>query len=106
MNSFSVKGFSIDGFFKAVRQVGSYVPWIRDAVALYFCMVDGDTPLWAKGAIASALAYFLNVFDVVVDTIPAIGYADDAGIIAATVAAMAAFMTGKHRQQAESWLRS
>jgi uncharacterized membrane protein YkvA (DUF1232 family) len=106
MDHFSMDSMSLDGFFKAARQVGSYVPWVRDAVALYFCMVDGETPLWAKGAIASALAYFLNVFDVIVDTIPVVGYADDAGIITATVAAVASCMTTKHRQQAEDWLRS
>ncbi len=92
-------------FFKTARQVASYMPFVRDAVALYFCMVDGETPLWARGAIASAIAYFLNAFDLIADYIPVTGFMDDAGVIAATVAAVASLMSEKHRQQAESWLR-
>jgi uncharacterized membrane protein YkvA (DUF1232 family) len=96
--------FLNNDLFITFRRGARYVPFLRDVVALYFCMVDRQTPLWARGAIASALAYFLNAFDLIADYIPITGFADDAGVIAATVTAIASLMTETHRQQAEAWL--
>jgi len=81
------------GFWDKVRQTVGHVPFVPDAVALYFCAIDIDTPLWAKIASFSALAYFINPADAIPDIVPLVGYGDDLGAITVAVSSLAPFIT-------------
>ncbi len=78
--------FDDTSFFAKVRRVAAEIPFVIDMVALYYCMMDEDTPLWAKAAIAGALVYFLNPFDAIPDMIAWLGYTDDAAAVAGSLA--------------------
>jgi uncharacterized membrane protein YkvA (DUF1232 family) len=98
--------FLMPDFLKQAKRLAGRLPFIRDGVALYFCMLDGETPAWAKVAIAGSLTYFLTPIDAIPDLIAGIGFTDDAGILATTLSTVLAFIADRHRQQAEDFLNS
>ncbi|MBT4027876.1 MAG: hypothetical protein HOE66_00495, partial [Planctomycetes bacterium] len=57
--------FDEQGFWKKVRKIAGKVPFIPDAVALYFCMMDSKTSLTTRIAIAGALAYLVWPADLI-----------------------------------------
>jgi uncharacterized membrane protein YkvA (DUF1232 family) len=92
--------------FTKVRSFVARVPFVPDVVAMYFAMIDDDTPTWAKAQIAGALAYFLVPLDVIPDfMVPVpVGYSDDGAVVAACLAIVTRHVTAKHRVQARKWL--
>lgn len=83
-----------------IKQTVVRVPFVPDVVAMYYTMRDIKTPVWAKATILAALAYFVLPADTIPDFIPLVGFTDDAGAIAAALAAVSAHMTDEHRKQA------
>lgn len=90
---------------KVKRQVRRFKP-ARDAASMYFCLLDPATPLWVKGTVAAALAYFVMPIDAIPDFLPIIGLGDDAGVVAGAFAAVATHITEEHREKARAWLES
>lgn len=93
-------------FWTKVRRTVGKVPFVPDVVALYFCMRDVNTPLWAKLQIGGALAYFVAPVDAIPDFVPLLGYSDDAGVVAATIAVLGAHVTDAHKRSAVDWLKA
>ena len=89
------------GFWKKVRKVTGKVPFLRDAIALYYCMLDAKTPLWVKGVVAGALVYFISPVDAIPDVIPALGYTDDLAVIAGTIKAVSMHLKPEHYRPME-----
>ncbi len=92
--------FEKEGFFKKTKKLAGKIPFIPDALALYYCMIDVDTPLVTKMTIAGALAYFVVPVDMIPDVVGPVGYADDA----AAILAVSAFIQDRHREQAKEFL--
>jgi uncharacterized membrane protein YkvA (DUF1232 family) len=92
------------GFFAKAKHHLKKIPKAREVVALYFCLVDPATPAWLKGIVAAALAYFVLPLDAVPDLLPIIGLADDASLLAAAYASVAAFVTAEHLEKARAWI--
>ena len=88
---------------KAKRSL-SRLPLAHETVAMYFCLLDPKTPLWVKGTVAAALAYFLLPFDAIPDFLPIIGLSDDAGVLAAAFTAVSAHIHEEHRARAREWM--
>ena len=89
------------GFWPKAKETIGKVPFVPDAVAMYYCLLDGKTPLWAKGVVLAALAYFINPFDAIPDAIPIAGFTDDLGAIAAALAALGQYVNAEHKEQAK-----
>ena len=89
-----------DGFFKKIKENLARIPFLRDAVALYFCAVDPETPMSKKTIAFAALAYFIMP----IDAIPIAGFTDDAAMIVGAVATLESVITHEHRDKAEEWL--
>ncbi len=87
-------------FFDKLRKNASRVPFVEEAVTLYFCATDPDTPTWAKAASVAALVYFIVPLDLLPDPI----FADDAIVIAAAIKQLSTVVTDEHRAQARYWL--
>jgi uncharacterized membrane protein YkvA (DUF1232 family) len=62
-------------FWKKLKQFAGKVPFVLDAVALYFCALDPLTPTGAKITIFGALAYFISPLDLIPDVILPVGLA-------------------------------
>ncbi len=92
------------GFVAKAKHHLKKIPMARETVALYFCLLDPTTPLWVKGIVAGALAYFVLPLDAIPDILPIIGLSDDASILAAAYTAVAAFVTEEHREKARAWI--
>jgi uncharacterized membrane protein YkvA (DUF1232 family) len=73
--------------------IAGHVPFSNEVVALYYVMLDPETPMAAKLSIAGALLYIVNPVDVP-------GPADDAAVVAATATKFASYIRPQHRAQA------
>jgi uncharacterized membrane protein YkvA (DUF1232 family) len=82
------------------------LPLAHETVAMYFCLLDPKTPIWVKATAAAALAYFILPLDAIPDLLPIIGVSDDASVIAAALAAIAAHITDEHRARARGWMEA
>ena len=91
-------------FVGKARRFLKAIPMAGDVVAMYYCLLDGKTPLWVKGTIAAALAYFILPADAIPDIFPVIGMSDDAGVLAAALAAVSAHVSDDHRRRAREWI--
>lgn len=87
------------------RRVLRHLPFARDLAAMSFAVRDRRTPLWVKGTLAAALAYFGLPFDVVPDVFLGLGFTDDAAAMMVAFRAIWTHVTDEHRSQAERWLR-
>ena len=93
-----------DGFEEKIKRNLARLPFLRDAVALYFCAIDSRVPIGKKIMAFAALAYFIMPIDAIPDVIPIAGFTDDAAMIAGALAALNSVVTQEHRDQAEEWL--
>jgi uncharacterized membrane protein YkvA (DUF1232 family) len=73
---------------------------IEKVLILYYCLMDSDTPAWAKTIILAALGYFIMPLDAIPDFTPVVGYADDLGLVAAALATVAVNIKPEHREKA------
>lgn len=92
-------------FWPKVAEVAGKVPFVPEAVAMYYALLDMNTPFWVKGVIASTLLYFIAPLDTVPDFLAAAGYADDATLLFMTMRLLHDFVLPKHVEQARELLR-
>ena len=86
------------GFWPKIRRVAAHVPFAGDALAIWFCARDPETPAAARGMMLAALAYFILPFDAVPDFIVGLGYTDDAAVIVATLTLVGKHLKPRHRE--------
>ncbi|NCF17323.1 MAG: DUF1232 domain-containing protein [Haliea sp.] len=78
---------------------------VEKALLLYYAMQEEKAPAWAKATIAGALGYFIVPLDAIADLTPAVGYADDLGVLALAVAAVATYINDDVRRKAADKMR-
>lgn len=78
---------------------------VEGVLQLYFALERPQTPAWAKGVIVGALGYFISPIDAIPDVVPVLGYTDDAAVIAAALASVAAHVDADVRKRAADKLR-
>jgi uncharacterized membrane protein YkvA (DUF1232 family) len=97
----SNKSFSESAFWeklaKYARTAGLQVT--ESALKLYYALLDGDTPAWAKAVIGATLVYFVVPVDLIPDFIPG-GYADDLGALMSAAAAVLKNIKPEHAEKA------
>lgn len=92
------------GFWPKIRKVAAKVPFAADALSLWWCARDPTTPTAAKGMMLAALAYFVLPTDAIPDVLPAIGFTDDAAVIAALIAIVGKNLKPRHKDEARTFL--
>ena len=90
------------GFWPKMRKVAAHVPFAGEALALWYCAKDDETPLTAKGMMFAALAYFVLPTDAIPDFIAGIGYTDDAAVLIATLNLVGRHLKPRHRAAARA----
>lgn len=93
-----------EGFWPKMRKVAGKIPFAADALALFWCARDPETPAAAKGLMFAALAYFVLPTDVIPDMLAGLGFADDAAVIAAVIGIAGKHLKPRHKQAAERFL--
>ena len=89
------------GFWPKMRRVAAKVPFAKQALAVWFCAKDDDTPLAAKGMMFAALAYFVLPTDAVPDFIAGLGYTDDAAVFMALMSVLGTNLKPRHHEAAK-----
>ena len=92
------------GFWPKIRKVAARIPFASDALSVWYCARDPETPAGAKGMMAAALAYFILPTDAIPDIIPAMGFTDDAAVMAALLAIIGRNLKSRHREAAKDAL--
>ncbi len=92
------------GFWPKIRRLAGKLPFVEDALALWFCARDRETPTATKAMLMAALAYFVLPTDLIPDWFAGIGYTDDAAVIAAAVLIAGRAIHDSHRQAARTFL--
>lgn len=92
------------GFWPKVRRQAGKVPFLPDALALWWCAKDPSTPTPARGLMFAALAYFVLPTDLIPDVLAGIGFTDDAAVIAAVIGVAARHIKPRHRAAARAFL--
>lgn len=88
------------GFWSKAKRVAARLPFAEDLLSAYYCAFDHATPLQVKAALLGALAYFVLPADLLPDVLPALGYADDAAVLATALRLVAAHIRPEHREAA------
>jgi uncharacterized membrane protein YkvA (DUF1232 family) len=91
-------------FWSTAKRAGRQIPFMDEVVAAYYCALDKDTPLRAKGILMAALAYFVLPTDAVPDVFFGIGFTDDIAVLTAAFAAIRAHLKPAHREAARAAL--
>ena len=105
MNVPSQSNFNANDFWRHVRKFMAHVPFIKDVLAMFYASQDPKTPMWVKGMIGAALAYFALPADAIPEMVfLGLGFTDDAAVVLATLRAVATHVTDDHRLKAETWL--
>ncbi|WP_297691438.1 YkvA family protein [Phenylobacterium sp.] len=90
------------GFWPKLRKVAAHVPFAAEALSVWYCVQDPETPAPAKGMMLAALAYFVLPTDAIPDFIAGIGYTDDAAVFAAMMALVGRNVKPRHRAAAKA----
>ena len=89
------------GFWPKIRRVAAKVPFAKEALSVWYCAKDDDTPLAAKGMMLAALAYFVLPVDAIPDFIAGLGYTDDAAVFTALMAVIGRNLKPRHKLAAK-----
>jgi uncharacterized membrane protein YkvA (DUF1232 family) len=84
-------------FWRTAKRAARNIPFMEDVVAAYYCAMDRNTPLRAKGILIAALGYFVLPADAIPDIIFGLGFTDDIAVLTAAIAAVRAHITPAHR---------
>ena len=96
-DAFSERGFW-EKLKRYARSAGREV--VEKALLLYYAAQEEKAPAWAKATIAGALGYFIVPLDAIADLTPAVGYADDLGVLVLAIAAVATYINDDVRTKA------
>jgi uncharacterized membrane protein YkvA (DUF1232 family) len=78
---------------------------VEKALLLYYAAQEEKAPAWAKGTIAAALGYFIVPLDAITDLAPAVGYADDLGVLVLAIAAVSRYVNDDVRAKARGKIK-
>ena len=90
--------------WRTAKRAARQVPFMDEVVAAYYCALDRQTPLRAKGILLAALGYFILPTDTIPDIILGLGFTDDVAVLTAAITAVRAHMTPAHRRAAREAL--
>src|ERR1700692_333631 len=87
--------------WRALKREAANIPFVENALTAHYCAFDRQTPLYVKAALIGAVVYFIIPDDLIPDSIPVLGYADDAAVMAAAMKIFASHIKPEHRQAAQ-----
>ncbi len=73
---------------------------VEKALILHYAAQRDATPGWARASVYAALGYFIAPLDAIVDLTPAVGYADDLGVLVLALATVAHYINDDVRERA------
>lgn len=92
------------GFWDKFRAVAARLPFAEDLLTAYYTATDPHTPPRVRTVLFAALAYFVMPADLIPDVVIALGFSDDAVVLAAALKTLAAHIRPRHRALARQAL--
>ncbi len=92
------------GFVPKVLKFAGKIPFSEDLASTYYAASDRLTPTRVKGVLYAALAYFVVPTDLVPDFIAALGFTDDATVLATALGYVGSHIQPRHRRAARRLL--
>jgi len=98
------EAFTVERFWEVVRRVSKRGgrKLLTGAFTLYHCLMDSETPAWAKSVIIGALGYLIFPMDLIPDAILGAGFTDDWGVILGALASVVTHISDDHRDKASA----
>lgn len=93
------------GFWPKIRKVATKIPFADDALSVWFCAMDPQTPGRAKALMMAGLAYFVLPTDAIPDVLAVVGFTDDAAVFAALMAVVGRNLRPQHKLAARRLLK-
>lgn len=87
-------------FWRKLRRYARRIPFAEEAVAVWYCTRDPETPTHIKAMAVAALAYFVIPTDALPDILPGLGFTDDAAVFWAVWSMIGKHVTAEHRRKA------
>lgn len=103
-NSSFSKDYNENDFFTKIKNNFKKIPFLKEVLVMYYCLMDASTPIWVKTLIIAALGYFISPIDAIPDMILFVGYTDDAAVLTMVMGTITMYIQDKHHKQAEEWL--
>jgi uncharacterized membrane protein YkvA (DUF1232 family) len=91
-------------FWRKLKREAASLPFLEDVLTAHYCAFDRQTPLYVKVVLVGAIVYFVVPDDLIPDTIPVIGYADDAAVLGAAFKLVSSHIKPEHREAAKRTL--
>src|SRR5260370_39778788 len=89
-------------FWRKLKRVAVKLPFAEDLLAAYYCAFDKETPRHVQAALLGAAASFILPFECVPDMLPALGFTDDAAMLATALRPLASHTPSDHRAAART----
>jgi uncharacterized membrane protein YkvA (DUF1232 family) len=96
--------FDAKAFWAYIRRFATRIPFLKEALALYYCLMDQATPTQVKLIVAAALAYFVLPLDAIPDILAVVGFSDDAAVILLAWQTVRTHVTDDHLTRAQEAL--
>ncbi len=93
-------------FWRKLARVLAHIPFAEDLVAAWYCAKDPATPTHVRALLWGAVAYFLMPADLVPDYLVAVGFTDDAAVIAMVMSLLGRHVAPRHRDAARGKLHA
>jgi uncharacterized membrane protein YkvA (DUF1232 family) len=90
--------------WRALKREAANIPFVENALTAHYCAFDRQTPFYVKAALIGAVIYFIVPDDLIPDSIPIFGYADDAAVLAAALKIFSSHIKPEHREAARRTL--
>ena len=107
MNPFNIikygKYFSESRFLGFLGRYGKKLAFVQQAVTLFLCFRDKDTPKYVKAVIAGALGYLVLPIDIVPDTIAVLGWVDDVAVLGLAFKIANRYIKTSHQEEAKKF---
>ncbi len=87
--------------WKKLKREAANIPFVEDALTAHYCAFDRNTPVYVKLALVGAVVYFIVPDDLIPDSIPVLGYADDAAVLAGAMKLFSSHIKPEHREAAK-----
>jgi uncharacterized membrane protein YkvA (DUF1232 family) len=87
-------------FWRKVKREAANIPFLEELLTAHYCAFDRHTPLYVKVVLIGALVYFVLPDDLIPASLPIIGYADDAAVLAGAFKIMSSHIKPEHREAA------
>ncbi len=91
-------------FWAKVKKTLGRVPFLDQAVAVYYAAFDPATPRHVKAVLIAALAYFILPTDFIPDMLAGFGFSDDAAVLLMVMQTLAPHIKEQHKEEARRFL--